>query len=92
MIGWRGQEGGGAVVGEGPFELYSSDEGQHISSTSSSLLGQLLMLLVLAGGWRSLGLVVSAVAQIGGLSLGSGGVKLALVLLLLEQLLFLLLV
>lgn len=91
MIGWRGQEGGGAVVGEGPFELYSSDEGEHISSTSSSLLGQLLVLLVLAGGWRSLGLVVSTVAQIGGLFLGSDSLKLALVLLL-EHLLFLLLV
>lgn len=87
MIGWRGQERGRAIVGEGPFELYSSDLVQHVSS---SLLGLLLRALVLAGGRRSLGLVVSAVAHTGGLSLGSGGLELGL--LLLEQLLFLLLV
>lgn len=91
MTGWGGQEGGGPVIGEGLFELYPSDEEQHISSSTSSLLGQLLGLVVLAGGWRSLGLVVSAVAQTEGLSLGRSAARLALVLLE-EQLLLLLLV
>lgn len=90
MTGWGGQEGGGPVIGEGLFELYSSDEEQHISSSTSSLLGQLLG-LVWAGGWRILGLVVSAVAQTEGLSLGRSAARLALVLLE-EQLLLLLLV
>lgn len=86
VIGRRGQERGGAIVGDGPFEFYASDLGQHASSSSSSLpLGQLL----LAGGWRSLGLIVSTEAHTGGLSLGSRGLELGL--LLLEQLLFLLL-
>lgn len=87
MIGWRGQERGGAIVGDGPFELYCSDLIQHVPS---SLLGRRLRVLVLTGGWRSLGLVVGAVVQTRGLSLGSGGLELDLVLLLV-QLLFLLL-
>lgn len=85
VIGRRGQRRGGAIVGEGPFELHPSDEIQHVSF---SLLGRLLRVLVLDGGRRRLGLVVSAVARSGGVSLGNGG----LLLLLLEQLLFLLLV
>lgn len=103
VIGRWGQERGGAIVGDGPFEFYSSDLVQHVSS---STLGQLLRVLVLAGGWRSLGLVVSTVVHTGGLSLGSRGLELelelelglllelelVLLLLLLEQLLFLLLV
>lgn len=77
VTGWRGQERGGAIVGNGPFEPHSSDEGQHVS-LASSLWWQLL--LVLAGGWRRLGLVVGTVAQTRGLEV------------LLEQILFLLLV
>ena len=97
VTGLQGQERGGAIVGDGPFEPYSSDEVEHVSSSSSSsssLLGRLLPVLVLAGGRGSLGLVVSAVAQPRGLSLGIGGQKLGLglvvVLLLLLQLLQLL--
>lgn len=90
VIGWRGgQERGGAIVGEGPFELYCSDLVQHVTS---SLLGQRLRVVVLAGGRRSLGLVVGAVVWPGGLYLGSGGLELVLVLvLMLVHLLFLLL-
>ena len=87
VIGRRGQLRGGAIVGEGPFEFYPSDEVQHVSS---SVLGQLLRVLVLDGGRRSLGLVVSAVAQTGGLSLGGGGGLMLLLLLLLEEQLLLL--
>lgn len=88
MIGWRGQQRGGAIVGDGPSELYSSNKGQHVSAaSSSSFLGALLGVLVLAGGWRSLGLVGDVVGHSGGLCLSGVGLVL-----LLEQLLFLQLV
>lgn len=92
MIGWRGQKRGRAVVGDGPFELYSSDEGQHVSSSSSCCCfwAKLLRVLVLTGGWNNLRVVLSALAQTGGLSLAGGGRHLDLVLVLV-QLLFLLL-
>ena len=84
VIGRRGQEGGGAVVGDCPFEFYSSDLGQHVASFP--VPAQLLGALVLAEGRRVQGLMVGAQAPAGGGSLGSGGLEL-LLLLLMEQLL-----
>lgn len=66
MIGWSWQQRGGAIVRDGSFEFHPPDEGDHVSSVSSasfSLLAGILQVLLRVGGRRSLGLVLTAVAQ-----------------------------
>lgn len=59
----RRQEGGGAVVGDGPSQLHLPDQRRHVSSSSSSSLWRLRVLILLLGlmvadglqvGWKKL--------------------------------------